>query len=88
MTHFADDYTKIDEHDRRLESSGDSSAYRADRKVKSITEVPMKCEKCGSIFPLGECDAVDAYDLGPDYPYDGEIGCPVADCGGIMQEHK
>ena len=51
---------------------------------KSIWDVPMACDTCGSTFRLGECEAKDDYDHGG--PYDGEIGCPVADCGGAMKE--
>jgi hypothetical protein len=50
----------------------------------SILDVPMVCDLCGSTFRAGECEAKDAYDHGG--PYDGEIGCPVADCGGTMRE--
>ena len=49
-----------------------------------IEDVPMVCDTCGSTFRLGECEAKDAYEH--DGPYDGEIGCPVADCGGTMRE--
>jgi hypothetical protein len=50
----------------------------------SISDVPMICDTCGSTFTLGECEAKDAYDHGG--PYEGEIGCPVPDCGGTMHE--
>ena len=51
-----------------------------------IEDVAMVCDTCGSTFRLGECEPKDAYDhFGP---YDGEIGCPVADCGGTMYEFR
>ena len=48
--------------------------------LNSIEDVPMVCDICGSTFRLGDC----AYEH--DGPYEGEIGCPVADCGGTMRE--
>jgi hypothetical protein len=52
--------------------------------MKRIEDVLMGCDACGGIFRLGDCEAKDAYEH--DGPYDGEIGCPVADCGGTMEE--
>ena len=50
----------------------------------SIEDVPMVCDICGSTFRLGDCEAKDAYEH--DGHYEGEIGCPVADCGGTMHD--
>lgn len=50
----------------------------------SIEDVPMVCDMCGSTFRVGDCECKDAYDHGG--PYDGDIGCPVPDCGGTMKE--
>jgi hypothetical protein len=52
--------------------------------MTSIEDVAMVCESCGSTFRLGDCEAVGAYEH--DGPYEGDIGCPVEDCGGIMRE--
>lgn len=52
--------------------------------LSSIEDVPMVCDICGSTFRLGDCEAKDAYDH--EGPYEGEIGCPVPDCGGTMRE--
>jgi hypothetical protein len=58
--------------------------WRARSEGRRIEDVPMVCDMCGSIFRLGDCEAKDAHE--DDGPYDGEIGCPVPDCGGTMKE--
>lgn len=55
-----------------------------DHELTRIEDVSMVCDTCGSTFRLGDCEAKDAYEHSG--PYDGEIGCPVADCGGTMKE--
>ncbi len=47
-------------------------------ELTSILDVPMVCPLCGSTCAVGECE--------PDVDSDGSLGCPVSDCGGIMQE--
>jgi hypothetical protein len=49
-----------------------------------IEDVLMVCGTCGSTFRLGDCEPKDAY--AHEGPYDGENGCPLADCGGTMRE--
>ena len=44
----------------------------------SILDVPMKCELCGTVTRLGDCE--------PDVDGDGSLGCPLPDCGGIAKE--
>lgn len=47
--------------------------------LKSILDVPMFCPLCGSTTTAGEAK--------PDADGDGSLGCPVEDCGGILQEY-
>ena len=46
--------------------------------MTSIDDVPMVCPLCGWRGPLGEA--------GPAANREGEYGCPVVDCGGIVKE--
>jgi hypothetical protein len=43
-----------------------------------IEDVPMKCQLCGTVTRLGDCE--------PDVDGDGSLGCPLPDCGGIALE--
>jgi hypothetical protein len=43
-----------------------------------IGDVPMKCQLCGAITRLDDCE--------PDVDGDGSLGCPLPDCGGIALE--
>ena len=43
-----------------------------------IEDVPMKCQSCGTVSRLGDCE--------PDVDGDGSLGCPLPDCGGIAKE--
>lgn len=46
--------------------------------LPSILDVLMRCESCGVVSRLGDCE--------PDVDGDGSLGCPVPDCGGIAHE--
>lgn len=46
--------------------------------LTSILDVPIVCQLCGSTCRAGDCE--------PDVDGEGSLGCPVTDCGGIMQE--
>ncbi len=46
--------------------------------LPSILDVLMKCSRCGYCACVADCE--------PDCDGDGSLGCPVADCGGVMQE--
>jgi len=43
----------------------------------SILDVPMECPRCGYRARLADCE--------PDCDGDGSLGCPIADCGGVMR---
>jgi hypothetical protein len=47
--------------------------------MKSIWDVLMKCKSCGGVAPVRDCDCDDSTEEG-----DGNLGCPVPDCGGCM----
>jgi hypothetical protein len=47
-------------------------------ELQSILDVQMRCSRCGCIVTIAECE--------PDCDGDGSLGCPVPDCGGVMQE--
>jgi hypothetical protein len=49
-------------------------------ELRSILDVPMKCELCGAVTRAGDCE--------PDVDGDGSLGCPLPDCGGIVREEK
>ena len=44
----------------------------------SILEARLRCRSCGAISRVGECE--------PDIDGEGSLGCPVPDCGGVMEE--
>lgn len=46
--------------------------------LRSILDVPMTCELCGTVTRAGDCE--------PDVDGDGSLGCPLPDCGGIVHE--
>jgi hypothetical protein len=43
----------------------------------SILDVLLRCPECGTVSRLGDCE--------PDVDGDGSPGCPVEDCGGVME---
>lgn len=47
-------------------------------ELQSILDVPMVCDTCGSTCTVKDCE--------PDVDGEGSLGCPVADCGGMMFE--
>jgi hypothetical protein len=48
--------------------------------MMSIWDQPMKCKRCGSVCTVKDCDCDDSTEEG-----DGNLGCPVPDCGGCME---
>jgi hypothetical protein len=52
----------------------------AERGLRSILDVPMKCQRCSAVTRAGDCE--------PDADGEGSLGCPVPDCGGICKESK
>jgi len=45
---------------------------------RSILDVPMTCQRCGTTSRAGDCV--------PDVDNEGSLGCPVDDCDGIVKE--
>lgn len=48
------------------------------KRLRSILDVVLICARCGHSARVADCE--------PDSDGDGSLGCPVADCGGTMQE--
>jgi len=46
-----------------------------DDALKRIYDTPMVCTECGGVFLLWACE-----------PTEEHLGCPVIDCGGIVEE--
>lgn len=51
-----------------------------EQKLGSILDVLMICPLCDAISTVGTCE--------PDVDGDGSLGCPQADCGGVVHEFK
>lgn len=49
-------------------------------ELGSILDAQLRCPLCGTVSKVGECE--------PDVDGDGSLGCPLPDCGGVMQEMK
>jgi hypothetical protein len=47
--------------------------------MTSIMDVLMKCKKCRHVCRIEDANCDDETEEG-----DGNIGCPLPDCGGVM----
>lgn len=49
-------------------------------QLQFILDVPMRCEACGTVSRLGDCEPCIASDGSEGTGF----GCPLPDCGGYM----